>query len=457
LLITHATLITGEIENRILPDHALLTQNGLIVDLGLQCEMERKYPQEQKLDAGGQLVMPGNICAHTHFYGAFARGMAIPGAAPKYFPEILQKLWWPLDLALDDEAVRYSALVCLIDAIRHGTTTLIDHHASPNVIHGSLDIIADAVMETGVRANLCYEVTDRNGSQGARAGMQENLRFIQRIAAEGNGGGRLSASFGLHASLTLSESTLDSCREIAPQGIGFHIHVAEHEVDENDSLAKAGIRVVDRLNRHGLLGPRSIAVHAVHVDEREIELLAETGTWVTHQPRSNMNNGVGIGPVEAMLRAGVKVCLGNDGFSNAMWEEWKTAYLVHKLWNRDPRRMGGNELLRIAMNNNAALVNTLFAGSRLGRLEIGAAADMIFVDYQSYTPITPGNLPWHIVFGFRESMVTNTIVAGKVLMRDRRLITLDENAICARARELAPEIWSRYASLVPADGANYDR
>ena len=222
-------------------------------------------------------------------------------------------------------------------------------------------------------------------------------------------------------------------------------------MDEYDSLAKAGTRVVDRLHRHGMLGPQSIAVHAVHVDAREIQLLAESGTWVTHQPRSNMNNGVGIGPVEAMLRAGVKVCLGNDGFSNAMWEEWKTAYLVHKLWQRDPRRMGGEVVVRMAVENNALLANTLFPGRRLGVLEVGAAADLILVDYHPFTPLTAGNLPWHILFGFHESMVTATMVAGKLLMRERKLLTLDEAAISAQAREIAPAVWQRYLAAAPVN------
>jgi putative selenium metabolism protein SsnA len=451
MLITNATVITWGAENRILEGYALLVRDGLIAELGPSRDLEISYPAEEKLDAAGQLVVPGNICAHTHFYGAFARGMTIPGAPAKDFPEILQKLWWPLDLALDEEAVRYSALVCLVDAIRHGTTTLVDHHASPNAIDGSLDIIAEAVREAGVRGNLCYEVTDRNGLAGARAGIRENVRFIERVQAGEDAGGTLSATFGLHASLTLSEQTLEFCRQAAPAGSGFHIHVAEHEVDEYDSLAKAGTRVVDRLYRHGILGPQSIAVHAVHVDAREIQLLAETGTWVTHQPRSNMNNGVGIGPVEGMLRAGVKVCLGNDGFSNAMWEEWKMAYLAHKLWQRDPRRMGGELVVRMAIENNALLANTLFPGRRLGVLDVGAAADLILVDYHPFTPLTAGNLPWHILFGFHESMVTATMVAGKLLMRDRKLLMLDEAAISARARELAPAVWQRYLAEAPVN------
>ncbi len=444
MLITNATLITWEEPNRILPGYALYIMDGRISDIGPEGELTNRFPEADRLDAHGQYVMPGNICAHTHFYGTFARGMAIPDPAPKDFLEILEKLWWSLDKSLTDEDVRYSTLVCLMEAIKHGTTTLIDHHASPNAIPGSLDVIADAVDQTGLRAVLCYEVTDRDGSVRAKAGISENIRFIERTRREVLAAGRIAATFGLHASLTLSDDTLDACRQVTPADVGFHIHVAESEADEYDSLAKTGLRVVDRLHRHGILGPHTIAAHTVHVDAREASLLAETGTWVTHQPRSNMNNSVGVAQVESLMRLGIRVGLGNDGFSNAMWEEWKAAYLAHKLWHRDPRRMSAMDVARMGVYNNTALAHQFFPKSPPGRLVPGAAADLIFVDYQSPTPVTPENLPWHIVFGFHESMVTTTIVNGKVLMRDRQLLYLDERSIAAHARELAASVWKRY-------------
>src|SRR3990172_6365541 len=430
MLIINAKLITWEKENRILEDHAILIEGDRIKDTGVSKSLVEKYPNEERLDAQGQYVMPGNICAHTHFYGAFARGMAIPGPAPKDFPEILQKLWWPLDRSLDAEAVRYSALVCLVDAIKHGTTTLIDHHASPNFIDGSLDLIADAVDKSGLRAVLCYEVTDRDGSEKASAGINENVRFLRRLSSDPHP--RLAGTFGLHASLTLSGGTLQACRAAAPEGTGFHIHMAEHEVDEYDSLIKSNMRVIDRLQKHNILGPNTIAAHGVHFDGREMEILKETGTWLTHQPRSNMNNGVGVAQVESMLRMGIQVCLGNDGFSNAMWEEWKTAYLLHKAHHRDPRRMGGYDVTQMAVYNNAALANQFFPAAPIGQITQGAFADLIFVDYHPYTPLTDGNLPWHIIFGFQQSMVTSTIVAGKILMKDRQLLTLNETEISSR-------------------------
>lgn len=444
MLITNAKLITWGNPNQILEDYALYIEKGTIVEMGPQKELLAKYPQAEKTDARGQYVMPGNICGHTHFYGAFARGLGIPGAAPDGFPQILEKLWWPLDKSLTAPDVRYSALVLLVDAVKHGTTTLIDHHASPNAIEGSLDEIADAVEQAGVRASLCYEVTDRDGEAKARAGIAENVRFINRIQRGDTLNGRLAASFGLHASLTISDKTIAACREAIPDGFGFHVHVAEHPVDEYDCVAKTGMRVVDRLQKHDMLGPKSIVVHAVHVDVKEIQILAETNTWVTHQPRSNMNNAVGMAQTEAMLRAGIRVGLGNDGFSNAMWEEWKAAYLAHKLWHRDPRRMPASDIAQMAVYNNAAMVETLFNGVKVGTIAPGAKADLIFVDCHPFTPLNTGNLPWHIVFGFHESMITATMVDGKFLMKDRQLFTLDEEKIAYEARKLVPAVWERY-------------
>ena len=444
MLIKNANVITWGQPNSILSDQGLYIKDSVIKEIGSSRTMVDKYGAEEQVDAKGQYVMPGSICAHTHFYSAFSRGLAIPGPAAEDFPEILEKLWWKLDKSLSLEDSRYSALVSLIDAIRHGTTTVIDHHASQHAIAGSLDELAEAVLQSGVRAALCYEVTDRDGEENALAGIKENARFIERVKKD-NAGHQMGALFGLHASLTLSDATLDRCREAAPEGTGFHIHVAESVVDEFDSLQKYGTRIVDRLQKHRILGPHTLVAHGVHIDARETEILSETQTWVSHQPRSNMNNAVGMAEIESMVRAGVKVCLGNDGFSNSMWEEWKAAYFAHKLWHHDPRRVQADLIAQMAIYNNAALASSIF-GAELGVLAPGTQADMMFVDYHPFTELTVGNLPWHIVFGFQEDMVTATMVAGKFLMLDRELLTLDEDKIIHEAGKLSPETWKRFAA-----------
>jgi putative selenium metabolism protein SsnA len=443
MLITDARVVTYGRPNAITDSSAVRIDGARITDVGSTAQLRAAYPDDDVVSAGEQLVMPGNICAHTHFYGAFARGLAIPGRAPRDFPEILGKLWWRLDKALTLEDVRYSALVCLADAIRHGTTTLIDHHASPNAIDGSLDVIADAVETAGLRANLCYEVTDRDGQPRARAGIAENLRFARALQAQSRP--LLTASFGLHASMTLSDETLEECVAATESlGCGFHAHAAEGVADQEDSLRKSGKRVIERFADAGVLGPGTLLAHCVHVDAWELELLRDTGAWVTHQPRSNMNNAVGAAPVETMLRGGVRVGLGNDGFSNNMWAEWKAAYLMQKLWHGDPRRMDGNKVFDVAVYQNGALATTLWPQVPIGKVAPGAAADLILVDYQPFTELTAGNLPWHILFGFEAGMVTGTMVAGQWLMRDRKLLTLDEAEIARRARECSAKVWQRY-------------
>ena len=441
LLITHARIATLGAEPRLIDDGALLLEGNRIAAIGTTAELAARFPDAERWDAGGQLVMPAALCAHTHFYGAFARGMAIPGEPAANFPQILERLWWRLDKALTSEDVRYSALVCLVDAVKHGTTTLIDHHASPNAIDGSLDIIAEAVEQAGVRASLCYEVTDRDGPERTRAGIAENVRFAKSKNVKRS---KLAASFGLHASLTLSDETLADCvaanRDL---WLGFHVHAAEDIADQEDSLRKSGKRVVHRLRDAGILGPKTLACHCVHVDETEMRILAETGTWVTHQPRSNMNNAVGVAQVEKMLRAGVNMALGNDGFSNQMFAEMKAAYLVHKLAQRDPRALPGDLVFRMAYADNARLARVFWPDTTLGELSVGAAADLVFLDYHPTTPLTAGNLPWHILFGLEASAITATVCAGQVLMRDRKLLTLDEEAITARSRELAAAAWKR--------------
>lgn len=442
MLITNARLATLGAEPQLIENGAVLVRDGKIAEIDTTMALTARHPGEECLDAGGQLALPASLCGHTHFYGAFARGWAYPGPPASRFGEILERLWWRLDKALTPEDVRYSALVCLVDAIRHGTTTLVDHHASPFAIDGSLDVIAGAVLRSGVRAALCYEVSDRDGGARTTQGLAENVRFLRRMQAHPHR--QLAASFGLHASLTLSDATLaDAVAAAGDLETGFHIHAAEGVEDVEDSLAKSGKRVIHRLHDAGILGPRSIVAHAVHVDAGEIDVLAETGTWVTHQPRSNMNNAVGFSHVEKLLERGVKVAMGNDGFSNNMFAEMKVAYLTHKLVQRDPRAMPADLVFRLAYDANARLARIFWPDQTLGVLAPGAMADIVLLDYKPTTPLTAGNLPWHIIFGYEASAITTTISAGRVLMLDRQLLTLDEDEIMAQSRARAAALWAR--------------
>jgi putative selenium metabolism protein SsnA len=451
ILIGNATVATLGQRSELIEDGALLVRDGLIAATGKTADLRAQHPDADYMDARGGLALPGFLCAHTHFYGAFARGMAIPGEPPKNFPEILERLWWRLDKLLTLEDTRASADIFMADAIRHGTTCVIDHHASPNAVDGSLDVIAEAVEQAGIRACLAYEVSDRDGSAITEAGIRENERFIRSLYERPSAKqGLLAGSFGLHASFTLSPQSLEKCTALGTAlGVGFHIHVAEDTCDEDDSLAKYGMRVVERLEHSDILGPLSIAAHCVHVNSGEIGQLARTRTHVVHNPRSNMNNAVGVSPVQEMREAGVNVGLGNDGFSMNMLQEMKVAYLLPKLAGRDPRLMPGDVVMDMAFARNARIAEAVFrpfAGTPehfFGELRPGAAADLAILDYDAPTPLTAGNLPWHLLFGADGTHVRDTMVAGRWLMRDRRLLTLDEERIMARARELSAKLWAR--------------
>jgi putative selenium metabolism protein SsnA len=443
MIITNARIGTLNKNNDYIENGAIRVDGGVITDIGQSAAMAQAFPGETAFDAQGMLVLPANICAHTHFYGAFARGLGIPGKPPGHFVQVLEKLWWKLDRALDEDAIRRSAQVCLIDAIKHGTTTLIDHHASPSCIDGSLDIIAETVKAAGVRACLCYEVTDRNGDDQAQAGIRENIRFIRKYRQQRDP--QIAAMFGLHASMTLSNKTLERClAESDALETGVHIHAAESISDQIDSVKKYGKRVIQRLHAMELMNSRSILVHCVHIDETEIGLIADSGAFVTHQPRSNMNNGVGTAPVDRMLAANIPVCVGNDGFSNNMWDEWKTVYLVHKLAKQDPRQVQGYDVINMAVHNNAALARLFWPDHPIGTIEKGAAADIVLVDYKPFTPLNGDNLPWHIVFGFDSDMIHSTMSRGTWLMLNRDILVLDENKIIADAMQSAKHVWNRF-------------
>ena len=449
MLITNGTLITMTEPNAVVENGALLVLDGMITDIGRADELQARHAELLRtrpvLDAEGKLILPANICAHTHFYGAFARGMPIPGDPPRNFIEVLQKLWWKLDRALDLDGVKYSALVCLVDAIKHGTTTLIDHHASPNAIEGSLDAIAAAVTQSGLRAALCYEVTDRNGLDGAKRGFEENVRFAEATIRAGIA--HLAAAMGVHASFTVGNDTLGACAEKARQlGIPIHLHVAEDLADEDDSYRRYRVPVVERLAIHNALSEKTICAHCVHISEREMDVLAGYKAKVTHQPRSNMNNGVGVARVGTMLERGICVGLGNDGFSNDAFAEMKICDLLHKVHALDPRAMGADKVIRMAYQNNAKIAQCFWPELR-GGLEIGAPADIIFVDYKPFTELNADNAAWHVLFGISGGMVTHTICNGQALMANRKLLTLDEAEIAAKAREAADRTWKRVVSL----------
>lgn len=426
--------------NRVLWNAAVVTEGELVTAVGDAAEMKRLYPDAEAVDCSGKIILPGFICAHHHFYSTMARGMSIPGEPAENFIQILERLWWKVDRAILDEDILLSAQLPLIECIRNGTTAIIDHHASPSMRDGSLDIIEAAVRQAGLRASLCYEVSDRNVKGG---GIAENERFIKKI---GQGDGQIAAMMGLHASFTVSDETVETCVGIAREhGVGCHIHVAEDAADRQDSLSRYGVPTVNRLHRLGVTGEKSIFVHCVHVDEAEIDLLAETGTIVVHNPESNMNNAVGVTPLLTMLKKGVLVGLGTDGMNSDMLAQMRAAYLLHRLANRDPR-VAFMEAPTLLLQNNRQIARRQF-GLALGEIAEGRPADLAILDYHPPTPLSEANFFGHLIFGLVDATVDTTVCRGQILMRDKKILTMDEERIAARSRQLAPQMWKRLQEL----------
>ena len=422
--------------NRVIWNGAVVTDGETILAVGDAAELKKRYPDAEAVDCAGKIVLPGFICAHHHFYSTMARGMAIPGEPASNFVEILERLWWKVDKAIEGEDITLSAQIPLIECIRNGTTTIIDHHASPSMRDGSLDLIETTVRQAGLRASLCYEVSDRNVPGG---GIKENERFIKKV---GKGDGQIAAMMGLHASFTCSDETVETCVGIAKDaGVGCHIHVAEDAADRKDSLDKYGVPTVERLHRLNVTGENSIFVHCVHVDESEMDTIATTKTAVVHNPESNMNNAVGVTKVLKMLEKGVLVGLGTDGMNSDMLTQMRCGYLLHRLDNRDPR-VAFMEMPQLLLQNNADIVERQF-GIRVGELAESRPADMAILDYQPPTPLNENNFLGHLIFGLVDATVDTTVCRGQILMKNKQILTMDEERIAARSRELAPEMWKR--------------
>ncbi len=433
-------VITLGEKNRVLWNATVVTDGELVTAVGESAELKRQFPEAESIDCSGQIVLPGFICTHHHFYSTMARGMSIPGEPAANFIQILERLWWKVDRALLEEDILLSAQLPLIDCIRNGTTTVIDHHASPSMREGSLDQIEKAVRQAGIRASLCYEVSDRNTPAG---GIAENERFIKKV---GKGDGQIAAMMGLHASFTLSDATLEKCIGIAKAAdVGCHIHVAEDAADREDSLTKYNLPTVKRLDTLGLTGEKSIFVHCVHIDDSEMDILAATNTAVVHNPESNMNNAVGVTPVLKLLKKGVLVGLGTDGMGSDMLAQMRCAYLLHRLANNDPR-VAFLEAPQLLLQNNARIAERQFS-LRLGEIAVGRPADLAILDYQPPTPLNESNFLGHLIFGLVDATVDTTVCRGKILMKGKKILSMDEEHLTARSRELAPQMWKRLQEL----------
>lgn len=438
-LIEGGTLVTLGTECRVLEGRALLIEGGRIARIAAREAIEG--PFDRVLSAKGKVVLPGLVDAHMHFYSTLARGLgrAAPSAT---FQEVLEHLWWRLDRALTLDDVEISARVILLEAVRKGTTTLVDHHASPCAARGSLGRIARAVKDSGLRACLSYEVSDRDGERAAREGLEENADFAKACARQRDP--QLRALVGLHAAFTLSDATLERASRLGRElGAGFHVHVAEAASDVAENRGRFGKSPVARLAEHGILGAGSVAAHAVHVDDADAEILRASGAWVVTNPQSNLNNAVGIADVVGLVRRGIPVGLGTDAMTVAMLEELRVGLWAQHLKQGSPSS-GFAELTAALFVRNPEIATRLW-GFPVGTLEEGAAADVILVDYEAPTPLDDATVLGHLVFGVSQATVDTTICGGKILMEGKVLCPgIDEAALAAESRRLAAALWERF-------------
>lgn len=360
-------------------------------------------------------VTPGLVNAHTHLYSALAPyGMPAPSRAPANFVEILEAVWWRLDRALDEKTLRAGTRLYVAEALLAGCTALVDHHESPNFIDGSLDVLADACEEFGIRAVLTYGATERNGGRDeAKRGLAECRRFVAT-----NRRPLVRGVVGLHASFTVSDDTVREAAALCDElGTVMHVHVAEDGADVADAHARGFAGPYERLRDLGALPAGSMLAHGVFLSADAVRDAHARGLWFQHNPRSNANNRVGY---SRHLGSSPRVALGTDGFPADMRDE-----LAHLL------RIAGEEgdtageaALRARLDAGRALVGERFAGDAL-------ADDTV---------------AWQAPAGGGPERAWRVTVAGRVVVDDGRLVGADPEELRAKAREAAPALWRRMES-----------
>ena len=431
LIIGNGRLVTRDAGQPFFENGAVAIDGTTIKKVGTLEEIKKEFPEAEFVDAKGGVIMPAFINTHEHIYSAMARGLSIKGYDPHGFLDILDGLWWTIDRHLTNEQTRQSARVTFIDSIKNGVTTVFDHHASFGQIKDSLFAIEDAAKEFGVRACLCYEVSDRDGMDKSREAVLENARWIKHALADDTD--MFAGMMGMHAQFTISDKTFEMCRENMQEGVGAHIHVAEGIEDLHDCLHKYGKRIVDRLYDCNILGSKTLLGHCIYVNPHEMELIK-----ATDNPESNMGNACGCPPTMRIFQKGILTGLGTDGYTHDMFESYKVANVLHKHSLCDANAAWG-EVPAMLFEGNAKMANRYF-NIPLGVLKEGAAADVVVVAYDPLTPLTADNINSHMLFGINGAMTQTTICNGKVLMKDRELTVIDEAKAMADCRQAAAEL-----------------
>ena len=438
-LIANGKLITRDSALPYLENGGVAVEGAKILEVGETAALKAKYPQAEFIDAKGMVIMPAFINAHSHIYSGLARGLSIKGHNPTNFFEVLDGMWWNIDRRLTLEDTRRSAYTTYIDSIKTGCTTVFDHHASYCEIEGSLFAIEEVAKELGVRTCLCYEVSDRDGEAKCDAAIQENADFIAHCEKEQDP--MVKAMFGGHALFTISDRTFEKMVKANDGRTGFHIHVAEGMNDVYDSLQKYGTRSVNRLLNQGILGPKTLLGHCIHVNPAEMDIIKETGTMVVNNPESNMGNAVGCSPILQMIQKGILVGMGTDAYTFDMLESLKVALIIQRHHACLPN-VAWCEVTDMLFKNNREICAKYFPDP-LGILKAGAAADVIVMDYKPFTPFGGDNIDGHMIFGMTGRQCETTMCNGRLLMKDRQLIGIDEEAVNARTLEVSKKLWGR--------------
>ena len=437
LVIGNGKLFTRNDEMPFVENGAVAIEGTKIAAVGETEAIKKQYGDAEFIDAKGGVIMPAFINTHEHIYSAMARGLSIKGYNPKGFLDILDGQWWTIDRHLTLEQTKYSAVETLISCIRNGVTTVFDHHASFGQIGGSLFTIADVANELGVRACLCYEISDRDGMDKARESVMENAEFIRYALKDDTD--MIAGMMGMHAQFTISDATMELAAANKPDEVGYHIHVAEGIEDLHDCLKKYGKRIVDRLMDFNILGEKTLLGHCIYINPHEMDLIKDTNTMVVHNPESNMGNACGCPPTMELVHRGILTGLGTDGYTHDMIESYKVANVLHKHHLCDANAAWG-EVPKMLFENNAAIANRYFK-TPLGVLKEGAAGDVIVVDYNPPTQLDASNINGHILFGMTGRDVVTTVANGRVLMKDREIKVIDVEEAMAKCREESAKLW----------------
>lgn len=437
LVIGNGKLFTRNDEMPFVENGAVAIEGTKIASVGETEAIKKQYGDAEFIDAKGGVIMPAFINTHEHIYSAMARGLSIKGYNPKGFLDILDGQWWTIDRHLTLEQTKYSAVETLISCIRNGVTTVFDHHASFGQIGGSLFTIADVAKELGVRACLCYEISDRDGMDKARESVMENAEFIRYALKDDTD--MIAGMMGMHAQFTISDATMELAAANKPDEVGYHIHVAEGIEDLHDCLKKYGKRIVDRLMDFNILGEKTLLGHCIYINPHEMDLIKDTNTMVVHNPESNMGNACGCPPTMELVHRGILTGLGTDGYTHDMLESYKVANVLHKHHLCDANAAWG-EVPKMLFENNAAIANRYFK-TPLGVLKEGAAGDVIVVDYNPPTQLDASNINGHILFGMTGRDVVTTVANGRVLMKDREIKVIDVEEAMAKCREESAKLW----------------